>query len=337
MEDRYEEIFEQYSFEVYGKSRVRGGSLLDTDDGCKIIKETGTSAGRLMWEHMIKSRLVKEGFKHVDSFCLNKDGNISSIASNGIRYVIRDWYTGNECNIRDKNEIRLAAENMAAMHDCLKCVETNEGTTYAGGQDVIASFRKHNAELRHIRKYLKGRKEKNRYELELLKAFPEYCDNAEKVLAWLEGSNLQGMWAGAVAGKDVMHGSYTYHNIIMCDNYVATTVFEKCSYGLQLMDLYYFLRKVMEKNEWDGEYGNAVLIGYRSVIELSEEERRVLAMLLLYPEKFWKLASCYMNSKKTWISAKNMEKLNMLCIQKENREKFVKSELLKESLNFDIM
>ena len=37
--------------------------------------------------------------------------------------------------------------------------------------------------------------------------------------------------------QTIIHGSYTYHNIIMCRDGVATTVFDKCAYGLQLIDL----------------------------------------------------------------------------------------------------
>lgn len=329
MDSRYEEVLSQYTFEVKGMTRVRGGMKLDTNEGCKIINETRTSAGRLVWENKVKGYLKKQGFENIDSFCLNTEGNISSKGQSGIRYVIRDWFEEEEIDIKSVDEVYKAAVNLAKLHMCLKNIEPYEYSMCAGAQEIEETFGRHNMELRHIRNYLKNRKDKNNYELALLKAFPEYYNIAVKVLECLERSSLKALAKRACAEFNVIHGSYTYHNIIKCGDTVATTSFDKCTYGLQLMDLYYYMRKVMEKNEWDIEFGNAVISGYESMIKLPKEEKEVLAYLMLYPEKFWKLASYYMNSKKTWVSDKNMEKLNALCIQKENREKFIKGELLK--------
>ena len=60
-----------------------------------------------------------------------------------------------------------------------------------------------------------------------------------------------------------------------------------------------------------------------SVCKCRKPEMRALKLLLLYPEKFWKLASYYMNSKKTWMSQKNLEKLDALEKQRLNRHKFI--------------
>ena len=55
----------------------------------------------------------------------------------------------------------------------------------------------------------------------------------------------------------MVHGEYNYHNILMIQgdyNYrkepyrIATTNFEKFKPDVQVEDLYYFLRKVMEKH-----------------------------------------------------------------------------------------
>ena len=41
------------------------------------------------------------------------------------------------------------------------------------------------------------------------------------------------------------------------------------------------------------------------------------------PIKYWKLLNQYINSKKTWISNKNMEKLKAVCEQEESKDKFL--------------
>ncbi len=325
MEDKYAEVLEKYNFKVMNCSRGRGSLILETDDGYKIVKETRTSAGRLVWENKVKSHLVANGFEKIDSFNLNNDGNISTTIQNGLRYVVRDWYIGEECNLNNINEIYLAAKNLGELHANMKGISPDGEGMCSGSEDIVIAFRRHNAEMKHIKNYLRTKREKNSFELALLKAFPQFYEQCENAVSMLEGELYRDLYDKSRELGEVCHGSYTYHNVLMCEDGIATTVFDKCSFGLQLMDVYYFLRKVMEKNNWKAEYGNALIDGYESVNKIDDEHREILGILLLYPEKFWKLSSHYMNGKKTWISNKNVEKLEVLCNQFENRNEFVAS------------
>lgn len=323
MEDKYDEVLAKYDFEVKSAKRVRGAVLLETDKGCKLLKETHTSATRLVWENMIKTHLKKNGFEMIDSFCLNNEGNISSLDQGGIRYVVKDWYTGSECNLKNINDIYQAALNLGELHINLKGIESDCRGVCTTAESMSDVFRRHNAELKHIKNYIRSHNDKNEFEVAFLKVFPLYFEQAENAARMLMESAYTDMYDKVCDNGEVYHGSYTYHNIIMCDTKVATTVFDKCAFGLQIMDLYYFIRKVMEKNEWDIKYGEAVMNGYESIKVLDDKERHILAILLMYPEKFWKLSSYYMNGKKTLMTEKNMKKLTLLNEQFDDRMKFV--------------
>ena len=122
----------------------------------------------------------------------------------------------------------------------------------------------------------------------------------------------------------VLHCCYNYHNIIVSDGRIVTTNFEKSDIGLQIIDLYDFIRKVMEKNAWNMEMGIEAIEAYRKERELGEREQKVFYALLLYPEKYWKLVNFYYNGKKSWMSSKNYEKLKRICSQEQERHKFLK-------------
>ena len=83
-------------------------------------------------------------------------------------------------------------------------------------------------------------------------------------------------------------------------------------------------RKILEKQNWDKVYGNAMLREYSRVRPLSEEEREDFRVRLSYPEKFWKLADHYYGSRKSWIPEKNVEKLKSLIRQQDQRVSFLK-------------
>lgn len=316
MDSKLDEVLKNYDFEVTSKSRVRGAILMETNAGYKLLKETKASAGRLVWENSLKNHLRKKGFNMIDAYCLNKEGNISTPDVYGNRYTVSDWYIGNECNLRDIKEVYLAAENLSMLHLMLESYKPDNDFMKPVCPHISETLVKHNCELRRIKNYLRLKKDRNEFEVELLKAFYIFYPEAEK--AMIDLANIR-----YISSEHIKHGAYTYHNIIMCKEGIATTAFEKSTYGPWLLDLYYFLRKVMEKNDWNYEYGMAVINGYESMRKLEEQEKNALKCLLLYPEKFWKLASYYMNGKKTWISQKNLEKLMAIEEQREVRHKFI--------------
>ena len=65
-----------------------------------------------------------------------------------------------------------------------------------------------------------------------------------------------------------------------------------------------------------GEYGK--------IRPLSQREMTDLRLRLSFPEKFWKLANHYYNSRKSRMPEKGMEKLITLENQEERRQKFIK-------------
>jgi hypothetical protein len=170
----------------------------------------------------------------------------------------------------------------------------------------------------------------------------------------LAESGYDKLLAEAIRDRAVCHGNYTYHNIIMqksksdaltktyvppgwvnkqpiyatelggAGSFIATTNFEKSYIGLQIFDLYQFIRKVMEKNDWDILYGSRIIDSYSQVKSISQYELKVLYVLLLYPEKFWKITNFYYNGKKSWVSGRNIQKLNVIGEQNEKKEMFLR-------------
>ena len=47
------------------------------------------------------------------------------------------------------------------------------------------------------------------------------------------------------------HGNYNQHNVIFTKKGIATIHFEQFYYGNQMLDLYQFMRKVLEKNGYE--------------------------------------------------------------------------------------
>ena len=102
------------------------------------------------------------------------------------------------------------------------------------------------------------------------------------------------------------------------------TGFEHAHRDVQMEDLYYFLRKVLEKSGWKIRLGDGMLNAYSAIHPLTEGEMEYLKIRLIYPEKFWKTANSYYCTNKAWISVKNIEKLQTAIRQTEEKKMFLK-------------
>ena len=186
-------------------------------------------------------------------------------------------------------------------------------------------YEKHNRELKKVRRFLREKSQKNDFEIYLLQYYDRFMEKALEVTErWkrycrsareeAEDSAAAGVWC---------HGDYQYHNLLLTENDVCVINFEKCICDSQIRDLYLFLRKLLEKNNWAPSVGNGLLEAYQRQRPLSKGELSQLYYRLAYPEKFWKIVNFYYNTGKSWIPGRNMEKFDKLLRQEKEKELFL--------------
>lgn len=355
MEDRSQEALKKYHLKIYNIYRARGAFLLETDCGLKLYKCFEGSKNRALFENKVKEHLSLYGYPNTDVFVRTIDEDIISEDSAGCQYIMKNWFWGEECNLKELSQIEAAAANLARLHCVLRNVEfTNEQLEHNISPDLVETFDKRNRELKRVKTYIRDKRQKNEFELLYLNYYDSFYEQGLAALDRLLESSYAALLEAAIKERNVCHGNYTYHNIIMMKNKteaitktyvppgwvnkqplcvaeiapgggaIATTNFEKSYIGLQISDLYQFIRKVMEKNDWDIFYGSNIIEAYDRVKSISKQELNILYLLLLYPEKFWKITNFYYNGKKSWVSGRNIQKLNTIGEQNSKKEIFLR-------------
>lgn len=325
VDDRYEEIFRQYDIKIHNAYRTRGAYILETNHGIKLCRSFEGSKNRVEFENRILEHLRIAGYRYVDNYMHNINNEIVTEDSKNNQYVIKNWYIGEECNLKETKDVLLAAKNLAVLHSKMRGIQlSTEQIKYNTYNNLFQLFEKHNRELKRVRSYVRDKRIKNEFELCFLNFYESFYEDGCKAINILKQSAYGSMLEKASHSIYVCHGNYTYHNIIFLQEGIATTNFDKTSIGVQISDLYHFLRKVMEKNNWDIGTGDQIIEEYSKVIPLSGDELEVLYILLLYPEKFWKLTNYYYNGKKSWVPQKNIQKLINIGEQAEQKGNFLK-------------
>lgn len=352
MEDRNQELLRQYNIKIYNTYRIRGAFILETDKGLKLLKMLDGSKNRVEFENIILKHLTSLKYNYVDTFVTNSLGEIVTEDTLGNKCVLKSWYPGEESNLRDESDIYEATLNLATLHSLLREVPlSKEQIEFNGSTDLMEIFDKRNRELKRVRSYIRDKRKKNEFELFYLNSYDDFYKQATLATKLLEELDYKEIEDIALNNRYVCHGNYTYHNVIKLNNsssnqssnknyqyseklsaanvsessnnIIVTTNFDKSYVGIQIMDLYHFMRKVLEKNDWDIDIGSMILDTYESILQISKSELKLLYTLLLYPEKFWKITNFYYNGKKSWVPQRNIQKLIGIGEQMERKDKFL--------------
>lgn len=303
MNDKSLECIRFYDIQVNKMVKGRGGVILFTDRGCRLFLECSRNDGFYLRDEAVTKAVSDAGFENVDTYVRNQDGELFTVGDDGHRYVMKNWFGGRECDVKSVNDVMEAVRTLARLHICLNVVSSN-GVRYLRN-NVNTNITKQ-WECMALAETADEQPESE------LKASESIVHNAVH-FDRMEQTN------------ELVHGSYNYHNVFLDvgNGGNAVTNFEKCHNDCQVADLYQFLRKVMEKHDWNINVAYRLVDEYDRLKPLEDDDIDMLVTLLSFPEKFWKIINQYYNAGKAWVPAKNIDKLKIVIEQNMRRRELI--------------
>lgn len=317
-------LLEQYELKIFRTLKGRGCTLCETDKGLKLLKERKGYQQRVEFQNEVLNLLKDSSDFKIDGFIKTTQNELIAKDKDEVCYVLKDWYDGRECDVRNEQEILLAVRQMATMHKVLflcnqELIQKNHK------EDLGEEFEKHNKELKKVRSFIREKNNKNDYEICFINHFALFWKEGMEALEKLRHSSYESLRQQAILEGRICHGDYNHHNLLITKEGMAVVNFDQCYIGIQIGDLYHFMRKIMEKHNWNMTLGSRMIHTYQEINPINEEEYENLYLRFLYPEKFWKLANHYYNSNKAWTPVKNIEKLELLVEQNKAKHQFLEN------------
>lgn len=325
MNDRAASLLENYDLEVLRVLKGRGALLCEIKGGWAILKEYRGSQARLAVQEKLLKTVKREtagSGVSVEQLYRNRDGELVSRDQDQIPYILKTYFEGRECNIKEKGECLKTVKYLALLHQAMQCeklAEENKLPVFC----LETEYEKRNRELKKVRKFLKEKGQRSVFEIYLYQNYDFFYEKALKTAEEVKGYTKVFSSEAAAECKSFCHGDFQHHNVLYGRNGMAVINFEKFILDNQVRDLYQFLRKLMEKNNWSEELGREVLQAYSRERPLSVFDFVQLYYRFAYPEKFWKIVNFYYNNRKTWIPERNMEKLSGVLEKEEAKTAFL--------------
>ena len=329
MNEKALQILEQYDIKLLRSFGGRGAIMLETEQGLKLLKEFAGSKTKLPYEQMVLAKLEQEGVCQVDRAVANLEGELISQGEYDTTWLIKNWPSGKECDTHSEADLLKSMEVLARIHQTARGIWGAESgpTCRLLGNDRRTELEKHNRELKRVQNFIRSKRRKGSFELLFLKYARQIMEDGVYVLGQMASSDYEQLWQKAKEEGHICHGEYIHHNIFINRQSAAVVNFQRCEINVQINDLCLFLRKIMEKQNWNESLALRMLHAYETARPLSETERFYLAACLYYPEKVWKLAHHYYNANKAWIPEKSTEKQEVFLEQEAQRKKMIKHTL----------
>lgn len=310
----------QYELTADRSARTRGALLCYTSQGLLILREFHGSEKKLKKQQELLLHL-KECGMNTDYFLQNTQEGLVSRDKDQTAFTLQHWYEGRECDTKSRDDIIKSVRTLARLHILMKMEPVEEYRE----RSLRDEYLRHNQELRKIRKFIRKRGASSAFEKDYLASAEWFLQRAQYAVELLEETQYDSLREQAWRDGQVCHGEYNQHNVLMLkgeNESTAVTNFGHWNFDIQMADLYRFMRKILEKYNWNLNLAQEMLREYNRIRPIAEAEWQNLRVRFIYPEKYWKLANYYYSHKKVWISEKNVEKLQNLIRQRENWKDF---------------
>lgn len=316
MYNQPEEALEKYNIEIDRVVKGRGRYMCETKGEIRVLSPFGGSEERA---RVIKELLVfiqNNGMK-VEQVYETAEETVLAMDESGNKYWLKDCFKGEECNPCDENQLRNTIERLADLHNITMQYKTQMPENLCVNKtNIYEVYARRGKELNKLRNYVRTKNKKNEFELKFqnnIMHFDDMAKSAIENLKELSGSE-QMLWC---------HGNVNHHNFLFEEENVYLVNFESAFLGYYEVELASYLRKILEKNNWSYEVGKELIELYNNRRKMTEDSLRRIYFLLLFPEKFWKVANHYGNSKKVGLMERDLEKLNKVLLQEKDRNYFL--------------
>lgn len=295
------EIERQFDIKIEVIKANKGIYYLKSNKGERCLKKINYGPQKLLFVCGAKEHLINNGFRGVDKYCLNIDGDPYALVNEDL-YTLSEWLDGRECDFHNIEEVKVAAKTLAKMHEASKGYDPPENSKLKSDlgrwphlmAKRIKSFDK-------MRDMVRKRNNKNNFDLVYLKSMEFYKEIGKKALKILEESNYIELCQIAEVDKSFCHHDYTYHNIIIDkEENVNIIDFDYCKREIRAFDISNFMTKVLKRVNWDMEFAKAIIDSYNEVSPLREDEYKVLFAYLQFPQRYWRLANRYYYNEVNW-------------------------------------
>lgn len=307
MHELEKELQENYEIKINSITNYRDMFIANTDSGKRLIKISPLKPDRITFIAEVKEHLFNNGFVNIDRNIYTVTGS-PCITYNEQTIYMSKYIEGRECNLDSRDEAIKCARLLARMHMASKgctCSENSSARSELGR--LPSCYKKRLDEIKKLKK--NAQKGKLKFDNMMCKYVDYFYELGEKAISMLDTSDYFELVEDAEKSRSVSHHDFNHHNIFVQNDDMYLINFEYCCYDLKVYDLVNLLRRKMRKCDWNISEAALILNEYSKIESLCDSELELMKIMLMFPQKFWRVVNKYYNSRRSWSEQNYLSRL----------------------------
>lgn len=279
-------------------SAGREQAIIRANDSIYRMRALDMSTENIGFVHEAKEYIAWNGYDKMDRYLLSAEGN-PYFTEDGVNYVLTNSPCGRECDFGSNPELKEVSKALGMMHKAscgFKPLHMVQGVDYLG---LLPSYYKKRCD--EMKRHLKdARRGKGKFDFLYAQCGVKYCELAEDIIDKLEANKYNSIIDNYRKNPVICHHDIIYRNTILGQDGVNIINFEMCCIEIRSYDIINLIRRRMRKCGWDCYGIRLILDSYREVEELEDGELEILKLMLVFPQKLWRIVNKYYNSRRGW-------------------------------------
>lgn len=325
MDEIFEKIlFNGYGLKLYSAKRTRTCLVCNTDKGVIALKKRPADHLMVSFEGACREKITQNGFDKINCF-------IKTVEDEYCFTYLDQTYTAEPyCELSmpdtdDKKVVFSAVETLANMHNAAYGLEFEGGRSTMGRLEEL--FNKRTAYLRHIRKDIVRRGDYDIMDMIIKNNYDYFINRSVEAIEKLKNSGYEKIVSDSAEKKTFCHNSYKSGNYMVDkNNNIFIESMPKAAYEIPCWDIAFFLRRMMKKPCFDGEYTKKILFIYSNNTAFTKQEEDVVMAVITFPWKFMNLCNEYYNKKRNYCLTPAVERFQRCIEASVNEEKILLGE-----------
>lgn len=287
-----------YGIRISSIKPCRAGYIIDTDQGKKYLRQCQCSENRILYVNDAKQHLVNNGYITLDTYSVAIDERPYIEIDNQF-FIMTPFIDGRECEFGDDTDAVRASTALSSMHKAGKGFKPRSELSIPNDLGKLPqSLTKRYDEIIRMRR--KAERERGAFDYIYLDCVDKFIALAEASLCLFAGAEYPRLVKKTLIEGCICHHDYSYQNILMKGPTTYITGFEFCGEEIRIYDLVNLIRRKMRKCNWDPQKAGMLIEAYSELEPITEDEVVVMKAMLLFPQKFWRVANRYYNSRRSW-------------------------------------
>lgn len=325
-----EDISKAFGLTVTAERKIQENVWrLETEEGPYALKRSFLSAKRLQFIDCMQRKLTDNEFWYF-AHPVSLPTGAPFYQRGKDLYTLAEWIDGDRCDFDSLRHLRMAATTLAQFHLLGRSVEVQyDGGARVSYHDWPRKLRERSGEIKYFARLAK-QGAPTYFKRMYLSFYRPFLRKAETAYRQLLASDYERLAQESQACGTFIHYDVAARNFIILGNHAYLIDFDYCALDLAAVDLMRLIKRALKYGKDAAAKLDAILDGYLSVRPIYRPEAVVICALLLFPQKFWRLAKRYFAGDKSWNEEDYAKRMRRAVVELEREDHWLP--LLQERL-----